>query len=51
MLQKIKKTLRKFGKSLKEKIERSGKGSRWVDFMQMLVSAMTGRGIWLLRVL
>ncbi len=41
MLQKIKKTLRKFGNSLKEKIERSGKGSRWVDFMQMLVSAIT----------
>lgn len=41
MLQKIKKTLRKFGKSLQKKIERSGKGSRWVDFMQLLVSAIT----------
>lgn len=41
MLQKIKKTLRKFGKSLQKKIERSGKDSRWVDFMQMLVSAIT----------
>ena len=41
MMNKVKEILRKFSKALKKKIEQGHEGSRWIEFTELLVGAIT----------